>query len=68
MSELIYFLEQLKPIPALEWNEENCDTLAWSRVPDLEFGSVMIARAYVETNLDNRLSYRVTDGGRVWPI
>jgi hypothetical protein len=64
----VYFIEQLVPVPALEWNEEECDTLAWSQIPNLSFVSVTQARIHMRDHFDKRLSYRVTDGGRVWAV
>ena len=68
MSELRYYIEKLTPIKATEWVDEDCDTFAWVKVNDIGHGSITIARAYANTNYDERLSYRITDGGRYWSI
>ena len=68
MSELKYFIEVLKPISSLEWGEEGVDTFAWVRLPNHDFTAVTDACEHVQDNLDKRLSYRITDGGRIWPV
>ena len=63
-----YYLEQLKPIKELAWRDNLTDTYQWIRATDLEFDSITDARDHVDAHCDQRMSYRVTDGGRIWPV
>ena len=63
-----YYIEQLKPIEELAWQEPNVNTLGWVQVGDLQFTTVSDARKHISQKGDWRLSYRITDGGRVWQI
>jgi len=62
-----YYLERLKPIKECEWRNES-DIYQWVRATDLEFDSITDARNHVVAHCDQRMSYRVTDGGRIWTI
>jgi len=62
----IYYIEQLIPIEELEWRIENKDTYQWVQVIPDSFGTITMARTHIDNHCDKRLSYRITDGGRVF--
>ena len=67
-----YYIEKLKPIERMEWvdiPDEEGATFRWVRATDDEFETVLEAQVFAtHSSFDKRLSYRVTDGGRIWPI
>jgi hypothetical protein len=65
---MIYYLEKLKPIDERQWEDPEVDTFTWVRAIDLAFDSITEAREFVDAHCDPRLSYRVTDGERIWSV
>ena len=63
-----YYIEQLVPIKELEWNIEDKETYQWVTVKSESFDTITTARTYVNNHCDNRLSYRITDGGRIFAV
>ena len=61
-----YYIEKLKPIEELAWQEPEVETLAWVQLKNKSFNTITEARNYVDQKGDSRLSYRITDGGRVF--
>ena len=61
-----YYIEQLVPIKELEWNIENKETFHWVQIIPKSFSTITMARVHVAGHCDNRHSYRITDGGRVF--
>lgn len=62
-----YWIERLQAVTIDEWRDDNIDTLGWVRYNQSTYDDIEEARADIRIRGDKRLSYRITDGGRVWP-